>query len=171
MSCAPCVPCRPVQHCEPENFGLLFPSLVGPMGPPGGPLTFLNNYGELRALDPSEFPQGYVGYVGGYANPTDGGFGYFVYDATSTDPDNDGTIIMPANGIGRWKRELNGWINPVWFGADPTGTANSTGPIRNAIAAALLLTQTSVTPGYASSLTTTNILFPDGIFYVDDDLS
>src|SRR6185369_7699449 len=33
-------PCTPLAFCAPENFGLLFPSLVGPegpMGPPGPP--------------------------------------------------------------------------------------------------------------------------------------
>ncbi len=123
MSCgcppAPCAPnpcCTPSQQCQPENWGLTFPSLVGPQGPPGGPGTYVENYAEARLIDYSSFVAGYVVNVGGYADINDGAGGPFEYDPTSVAADNDGTILRPANGIGRLLRIYSGDINPVWFG-------------------------------------------------------
>lgn len=122
MSCA-CPPappncCTPVQQCYPENFGLTFPSLVGPQGPPGGPGTFLENIAALRLLDATVFTAGYIAYVAGYYAINDGGGGLFEYDPTSTEDDNNGTTISPANAVGRWYRMGNEGFgySPKWFG-------------------------------------------------------
>src|SRR5690348_5897414 len=96
------VPCAPVQFCQSENFGLQFPSLVGPMGPPGGNGLYVTNYDALRALDASQWPDGYQAVVGGYEEVNDGGWGLFVYVPSSTTSDNDGTVLEPTNGTGRW---------------------------------------------------------------------
>lgn len=87
------------------------------MGPPGGPGTFVENYDALRALDATAFTQGYIAWVSGYATTNDGGGGNFAYDAVSAAADNDGTILEPANGIGRWIRVYNGDVWVRWFGA------------------------------------------------------
>lgn len=133
MSCTPCNPCAPVQFCQPENFGLAFPSLVGPMGPPGGPGLYVENYAALRALDPTTYPAGYVANVGGYDSVNDGGGGAFVYVPSGTDADNDGTILTPSNNVGRWYRVYSGAVNVKWFGATGDGSTDDFQAIQNAI--------------------------------------
>lgn len=133
MSCAPCTPCTPPTLCQPDNFGLLFPSLVGPMGPPGGALTYVTSLELLRALDPSEWTDGYQAYVGGYAEVADGGGGVFTYVSTSNEADNDGTIVEPSTGIGRWYRVYSGPLNARWFGATGDGTTDDTDAIQAAL--------------------------------------
>lgn len=159
MSCncppTPCVPCTPLNLCQPENFGLAFPSLVGPMGPPGGPGTYVENYDELRAIDPTSFTNGYVANVGGYETFNDGGEGQFVYMPLAANADNDGTILSPANGIGRWFRSYSGPLNVQWFGARNDGDVSfdNAVPINSAISVWL-----SQMGGF--------LLFPHGTFNV-----
>ena len=138
MSCAPCntapcVPCAPVQWCAPVDFGLAFPSLVGPMGPPGGPGLYVTNYAALRALDATVYPEGYVANVGGYFTVGDGGGGQFQYIPSSSTSDNDGTVLSPANGTGRWFRLYSGAVNVKWFGAVGDGSTDDYQAIQNAI--------------------------------------
>src|SRR5690349_491212 len=107
MSCAPCNPCNtppcaPVQFCQPVDWGLAFPSLVGPMGPPGGNGLYVTNYDALRPLDASRWSDGYEAVVGGYEEVNDGGWGLFVFFPSSTTSDSDGTVLSPTNAIGRW---------------------------------------------------------------------
>lgn len=134
MSCgcppSPC--CTPAQLCAPENFGLLFPSLVGPMGPPGGAGTFVDDFDALRALDPTSFVAGYIAYVAGHSAINDGGGGLFEYDPASVSSDNDGTIVEPTVGPGAWLRIYSGEINVQWFGA-PGDSTGQTVPIQNAV--------------------------------------
>lgn len=158
MSCTPCNPCAPVQFCQPENFGLAFPSLVGPMGPPGGPGLYVENYAALRALDPTTYPAGYVANVGGYDSVNDGGGGAFVYVPSGTDADNDGTILTPSNNVGRWYRVYSGAVNVQWFGATGDGTTNDFQAIQNAIT-------------YIESLTTGGAIFlPAGNYLTNGQL-
>lgn len=133
MSCAPCQPCAPIQWCSPENFGLNFPSLVGPRGPAGGPGLYVTNYAALRALDPSTYAAGYVANVGGYDSVNDGGQGQFMYVPSATDADNDGTILTPSTNVGRWFRMYSGAVNVKWFGAVGDGATNDATAIQNAI--------------------------------------
>lgn len=133
MSCGPCQPCSPPCFTQPENFGLLFPSLRGEMGPPGGPGTYVNSLELLRALDPTSFPDGYMAQVAGYAEPGDGGGGIFQYIVTATADDNDGTIVEPTTGIGRWYRVYSGPVNVKWFGATGDGATDDTNQIQAAI--------------------------------------
>lgn len=132
-NCQPCAPCAPMTFCSPENFGLQFPSLIGPMGPPGGPGLFVENYNALRALDATVWPQGYMATVGGHTNAGDGGFGVFMYIPTSTEDDNDGTILEPTNSIGRWTRLYVGPLSVQWFGAVADGATDDSTAIQNAI--------------------------------------
>lgn len=53
----------------------------------------------------------------GFAAPGDGGGGIFFFDPTSALPDNGGTIIAPAAGVGRWLRNSSSIFNVWWFGA------------------------------------------------------
>jgi hypothetical protein len=74
----------------------------------------------------------------GYHAPGDGGGGLFFWDPTSGEPDNAGTVIMPAANLirwvaaeggggqglalaGRWKRVIEGPLSVKWFGAKGDG--------------------------------------------------
>ncbi len=75
--------------------------------------------------------------VTGYTTKADGGGGAFVWSATSTAADDGGTVINPTgnSGAGRWLRySLSTWYDVRWFGADATGTADSTMAFRSTVA-------------------------------------
>lgn len=62
-------------------------------------------------------------YVQGYSTEGDGGAGIFTYNATSTDPADDGMRIGPNNGPGMWHREIPSPLVGFparWWGATPT---------------------------------------------------
>ena len=65
-------------------------------------------------------------WVEGYAAGSDGGEGLFYASSTdTTSADNGGTIIVDGSGI-RWYRAFSkSALNVLWFGADPTGAADS----------------------------------------------
>ena len=68
----------------------------------------------------------------------DHGFGDFVRDDTdTTSPDNDGTVLVDALSR-RWKRLFMGYVNVMWFGADPTGLT----PIDAVLAATVMAAAT-----------------------------
>jgi hypothetical protein len=91
------------------------------------------SYTELRAVT-SDVQAIYVsGYLVTRA-PT-GVAGIFVRDdADTTSADNGGTIIVASNGV-RWKRQFDGMMNVLWFGADPSYTTNSSPAFQAAILA------------------------------------
>lgn len=143
MSCNTCQPpssnCTPFVACPPENYGGMFPSLVGPPGPAGGQGTFVENLAALRLIGVTTLNQGYIAQVGGHTTPFDGGGGLFAYNAGAADADNDGTIVRPVSGIGRWYRIFSGGINVRWFGVNSSGVASATNNTRvaNAVAAVI----------------------------------
>lgn len=65
--------------------------------------------------------------INGHTNLGDGGGGTFFWDPTSSDADNNGTIIQ-VTGIntGRWKRQYSGEIDARWFGIFPDNTSLAT---------------------------------------------
>ena len=64
----------------------------------------------------------------------DGRGGHFVLDKSdTTSADNDGTVIVDANG-GRWKRWYTGPVNVRWFGATGRGVADDYAAIEAALA-------------------------------------
>jgi hypothetical protein len=67
----------------------------------------VNSVADLKALSAGAF---HCAQLLGYYAPGDGGGGEFYWDASSSEPDNGGTIITPASnpGAGRWKRLIEG---------------------------------------------------------------
>lgn len=129
------------------------------MGPPGGQGLFVVNYDALRALDATVWPAGYQAVVGGYEAVNDGGWGLFVYVPSSTDADNDGTILEPTNGIGRWFRVYTGAVNVQWFGATGDGATDDSAQIQAAI-------------DYIESLTQGGaIFFPSATYLIETALA
>ena len=80
---------------------------------------FINNITDLKARVISA--DTVIAEILGYATAGDEGGGLFLWDATNTDADNNGTIIIPTyagfGGTGRWLRVFSGAINVKWFGA------------------------------------------------------
>lgn len=70
----------------------------------------------------------------GYYTEGDGGGGTFYWDNTSTETDNEGTIISVSTiSTGRWKRNYNGVLNVKWFGAKGDSSQNENTYINKAI--------------------------------------
>lgn len=62
--------------------------------------------------------------------------GFFYLDGvtSTTTEDNGGTVICaPAVGAKRWNRIFDGPVNVLWFGADHTGSQDSSASIQNAL--------------------------------------
>jgi hypothetical protein len=76
----------------------------------------VNSIADLKALTAGAF---HCVQLLGYYAPGDGGGGEFYWDASSAEPDNGGTIIIPASNpaTGRWKRLVEGPLSVKWFGA------------------------------------------------------
>jgi len=72
-------------------------------------------------------------FVGGLATDGDGGGGWFTYDSTNSITSDGYMVVAPNSGPGRYLRVYGQEINPLWFGADPTGVADSTTAIQAAL--------------------------------------
>lgn len=71
----------------------------------------------------------------GREKPGDGGGGRFVWDPELAEDDDGGcTIASDVTPVGRWRREGASPLNPLWFGADPSGQADSTLALRSVLA-------------------------------------
>lgn len=96
-----------------------FPALLfAQTGPHVTQINTIENIAALKSLSPST--SGVYCVVRGYYASSDGGGGTFYWDATSTETENDGTVIIPTGhlGAGRWLRDCNrNVINVRHFGA------------------------------------------------------
>lgn len=84
------------------------------------------NLNALRALPAGQ--QNSAVFVLGHTTEGDGGAGYFIWDAASSEADNGGTIIRPDHvsegSPGRWLRHYTGAVSVMWFGAVGDGVTD-----------------------------------------------
>lgn len=115
----------------------------------------VNSIADLKALPAGVF---HCVELLGYYAPGDGGGGEFFWDASSTEPDNRGTIIIPDSNptTGRWKRVLGGPLSVKWFGAKGNDIDDT-----DAIEAAM-----AATPSAGES-----IIFPGGMYRITSDIT
>src|SRR5437879_2850387 len=71
-------------------------------------LLTVGNISQLKAISLTVISTSTMAMVLGYYDPGDRGGGTFLWDSTSTLPDDGGTVINPAGnlGAGRWIRAL-----------------------------------------------------------------
>ena len=97
--------------------------------PPEDYIAHLANVAGLRATQ-----SGTTVAVSGYYTPNDGGGGVFVWNSSSTETDNAGSIIQPSGvNNGRWLLRALGYVSVKQFGAFGNGTNNDAAAIQAAI--------------------------------------
>ncbi len=97
-----------------------------------GSLAIVQNYDELRNLE-EDFD---AILVLGRSVPSDGGQGLF-YKSDSTTPDDDGIMLVRGSST-RYLRQMNGYIDPVWFGLVYDNAVDQNVYLADAFAAALV---------------------------------
>lgn len=96
-------------------------------------------YDTIALLRAASIPSSnQTAYVKGYYAVNDSGGGMFVWDSSSSESDNGGTVIRPNSmpTTGRWKRTITGDMSVLFFGAKGNGSYDNVTVIRNAISAA-----------------------------------
>ncbi len=119
-------------------------------------LLSVTNIAAMTALDTLQIAAGQTLEVLGYSAANDGGGGSFYWDAASTATADGGTIFQADSGVvGRWLRINNvGALNVLWFGADKTGTTDTTG-----------LFQAAIDKAYSAGINA--VYVPAGLYRVD----
>ena len=125
-SCVPCdcdFPIAPVGEPGPQGA----PGPQGPRGPQGpsgggGAIGGIENIASLKAMLPAELQDFDVLTTNGYYEAGDGGEGTYRYLSTATDTPDDGSIIEPDSGVGRFFLLTQGHFNVRQFGCKGDGT-------------------------------------------------
>lgn len=92
------------------------------------------NYAAARAIDGATLSDGDIRYVEARSTDGDGGAGFFFWDSSATDADNDGTILKLTNtATGRLLRDHGNVINVKWFGAVGDGTTDDAPAVQDAV--------------------------------------
>jgi hypothetical protein len=87
-----------------------------------GVVTTVSIMDTLQLLNGSYNGQKVI--LSGYYSANDGGGGEFYYDSASNAVPDNGMVVTPPNGTGRWLRVADGYINPRWYGAKGDGITN-----------------------------------------------
>jgi len=74
--------------------------------------SFVGTYADIRALSGNVT----VAYCTGRTYAGDGGEGLFELVPGSSDVDDDGTILTNSSGSMVWKRIVDGFLDPKWYG-------------------------------------------------------
>jgi hypothetical protein len=123
----------------------------------------LANIAALRDYDTDGLSENTSAYVAGYTDADDGGGGLFVWNLAGVVPDNNGTVIAPTSGVGRWHRSWFGQVNVRWFGATGDGVTDDTDAIQACIDMAEAL--------YASNQLPVTVYIPSGKYYVTQTIT
>jgi hypothetical protein len=92
-----------------------------------------SNFTSARAIVGATLNPGDIVYINGHTSQLDGGQGRFQWDATSTDADDDGTIIkLTDTATGRLVRD-SAVVSLEMFGAVGNGIADNTTNIQAAV--------------------------------------
>ena len=104
----------------------------------------VSSLAALKALDVSSLTDGASAFVVYRSSLGDNGGGPFYWDSSNlaakvSEDTQNGIYVAPdsasTGASGAWVRSINGQINVLWFGADPSGVADSAAAIRQAIVA------------------------------------
>lgn len=98
-----------------------------------GTVIEVTSLSALRAVVVTALTTGRQARTSGYSSTGDGGNGTFVYNSASSATDDNGTIIQPTSGSGRWLRAYEGNISPRWFGAKGDDSTNDTTAVQAAV--------------------------------------
>lgn len=154
MACSPCnQDCHPSSETDPASFSgadidsstitnsTIQGSSVSGLPDPSGPTDAttksyvdslsVDSIAELKLVDTTEASPGYANVLG-YHAPGGLGGGLFWFDSASAATANDGTIVAPTVGTGRWVRVYTGPINVHWFGAKGDGASDDATAIQKA---------------------------------------
>lgn len=96
----------------------------------GGLIT--ETIASLRTIDTTNVAPDTLADVSWHSNVGDDGGGPFYFDSVSVEADNNGTIIAPTTGSGRWKRIIDDVLTVLMFGASPD-LADNTASVQAAI--------------------------------------
>lgn len=89
-------------------------------------------YAALRtALAAGAYQEDQPVFVEGRAAAGDGGQGMGQVVAIGSLTDDDGVTL--TGGSFAWKREDTGFVDPIWYGADPSGVASSSAAFQSAV--------------------------------------
>jgi len=124
------------------------------------------NLAALKALSGANLT-GYV-WMAGYATAGDGGAGMFRWVASDSATANDGTIVQPTAGGGRFYRVVEGFYDVRWFGAFGDGTTTETTQIAAAISAAAAARRPLRIPATSSSYRVGTLTIPSNAHLVFD---
>ena len=119
--------------------------------------------------------------VSGFYSEADGGGGLFVFLSGSTATDDNGSVIQPNSGTGRWLRVLAGQgggyatpggpagpVSVKWWGAKGNGNSGddtiNTTALNNAIAYAYAL-------GSTYNSVPCSVLIPSGTYYINNAIN
>ena len=88
-------------------------------------LTVVETLSDLMAIDTTTFNGGTVRILGYYI-ANDGGGGDFTFLPGSTLTPDNGVIVKPTTGAGRWERVCDTEINLLWYGCKGDGYWDNT---------------------------------------------
>lgn len=99
------------------------------------PLSFgsaatVGTISDLKGLDVDVYD---YAFVSGHTSNSDGGGGLYYFDSTGSASDNNGTVIQPTTGTGRWNLKLDNLLSVKQFGATGDGTTDDATAIQAAL--------------------------------------